>query len=106
MHNELVCVAPHISLDHLQAYWGTRPCNVRHLSKPIGSNEYFHKEERRRYSVEPRILGFAQFERRGGKKVLELGCSIGTDRISFARCGALVTVADLLEKSFEIARKR
>jgi len=106
MHNELVRVAPYVSIDRVQAYWDARPCNIRHSPKPIGSKEYFDEVERRRYFVEPHIPRFAQFERWGGKKVLELGCGIGTDTISFARCGALVTAVDISENSLEIARER
>ena len=52
------------------------------------------------------IPRFAEFERWRGKKVLEIGCGIGTDTISFARHGAQVTAVDLTEKSLEVARQR
>jgi 2-polyprenyl-3-methyl-5-hydroxy-6-metoxy-1,4-benzoquinol methylase len=38
--------------------------------------------------------------------VLEIGCGIGTDTISFARHGAQFTAVDLSEKSIEVARRR
>src|SRR5262249_31585645 len=41
-----------------------------------------------------------------GKRVLEIGCGIGTDTINFARHGAWVTAVDLTEKSLEVARQR
>ncbi len=62
--------------------------------------------EARKYFVEPHIPGFAEFDRWKGKKVLEIGCGIGTDTISFARAGAQVTAVDLTEKSLEVARQR
>ena len=98
--------APDVSVDTVKAYWDARPCNIRHSSKPVGSKEYFDEVESRKYYVEPHIPGFAQFERWRGKKVLEVGCGIGTDTINFARAGAEVTAVDLSDKSLAIARQR
>jgi SAM-dependent methyltransferase len=93
-------------IETVQSYWNARPCNIRHSTQPIGTKEYFHEVEKRKYSVEPHIPGFAQFERWKGKKVLEVGCGIGTDTINFARAGALVTAVDLSDESLKIAQQR
>ena len=90
----------------VSAYWNARPCNIRHSPKPVGSKEYFDEVEARKYFVESHIPGFAEFERWRGKKVLEIGCGIGTDTMNFARHGAQVTAVDLTEKSLEVARQR
>src|ERR1700740_1955239 len=95
-----------ITVDQVRSYWDRRPCNVRHSPKPLGTREYFDEVEARKYFVEPHILRFAEFERWRGKKVLEIGCGIGTDTISFARHGARVTAVDLTEKSLDVARQR
>ena len=92
------------SLDDVQRYWDARPCNIRHSPKPVGSREYFDEVEARKYLVEPHIPGFAEFERWRGKRVLEVGCGIGTDSINFARAGAELTAVDLSSESLRIAR--
>jgi 2-polyprenyl-3-methyl-5-hydroxy-6-metoxy-1,4-benzoquinol methylase len=95
-----------VEIGQVREYWDRRPCNVRHSTRPIGTREYFDEVEARKYFVEPHIPGFAEFERWRGKRVLEIGCGIGTDTINFARHGARVTSVDLSEKSLELARQR
>ena len=93
-------------LSAVQNYWNDRPCNLRHSTKQVGTREYFDEVERRKYMVEPHIPKFADFERWRGKRVLEIGCGLGTDTMNFARHGAQVTAVDLSEKSLELARQR
>jgi ubiquinone/menaquinone biosynthesis C-methylase UbiE len=95
-----------VSVESVRDYWNRRPCNIRHSPKAVGSREYFDEVEGRKYMVEPHIPPFASFERWRDKKVLELGCGIGTDTINFARHGAAVTVAELSEESMKIAQQR
>jgi SAM-dependent methyltransferase len=105
-HKSLVTTFDLVPLESVKAYWDRRPCNIRHSPRPVGTKEYFEEVEARKYFVEPHIPRFAEFERWRGKKVLEIGCGIGTDTINFARHGAWVTAVDLSEKSLSIARQR
>jgi ubiquinone/menaquinone biosynthesis C-methylase UbiE len=99
-------VFEHVPVSKVREYWNRRPCNIRHSNQPIGTKEYFDEVEARKYFVEPHIPDFAEFERWRDKKVLEIGCGIGTDTINFARHGAAVTVAELSDESLRIAQQR
>ncbi|MCX5661527.1 MAG: class I SAM-dependent methyltransferase [Planctomycetota bacterium] len=93
-------------IDRVRDYWNRRPCNIRHSTKPVGTREYFDEVEARKYLVEPHIPAFAQFEQWRGKRVLEIGCGLGTDTMNFARAGAIVTAVDLSQESLDLAKQR
>jgi len=95
-----------VPIQKVQDYWNSRPCNLRHSQREIGTKEYFDEVEKRKYFIEPHIPAFAQFEKWKDKKVLEIGCGIGTDTINFARAGAKVTAVDYSEESIALAKKR
>lgn len=95
-----------VGIEDIKRFWNSRPCNIRHSSKEIGTKEYFDEVENRKYFVEPHIPNFASFENWNGKSVLEIGCGIGTDAVNFARAGAYYSGIELSEESLEIARKR
>lgn len=93
-------------LETVRDYWNRRPCNLRHGRAPLGTREYFDQVEARKYFVEPHIPGFSQFERWRGRKVLEIGCGLGTAGVSFARAGAHYTAIELSDESLKLARQR
>jgi len=95
-----------VTIDDVKKYWDDRPCNIRHSSKEIGTIEYFDEVEIKRYTAEPHIPAFADFPRWKGKKVLEIGCGLGTEAINFAKHGADYTGTDLSIESLNLAQNR
>jgi SAM-dependent methyltransferase len=94
------------TVEDVTNYWNHRPCNINHSKSEYGTKQYFDEVETRRYYVEPHIKKFADFDNWREKRVLEIGCGIGTDAINFVRAGAIYTGLELSKASLEVTKKR
>jgi len=93
-------------IDAVARYWDARPCNIRHSLEPVGTRRYWEEVEARKYFVESHIPAFAEFEWWRGRRVLEVGCGVGTDTISFLRNGAYVTAIDCSYRAVALTQRR
>jgi len=93
-------------MEKIINYWNTQPCNINHSPLKKCTKEYFDEVEKRKYFVEYHIPTFAEFEKWKDKKVLEIGCGIGTDAVNFAKNGAIYTGIELSSDSLDITKKR
>lgn len=87
--------------------WSEDPCGeVYGKGLEFGTREFFDEVERHRYTEYapwmPDLMGFDEF---AGKRLVEVGCGMGTDLLQFARGGALCTGIDVTPRSIEISRR-
>lgn len=90
---------------HAREQWTQDPCGAKYGTKyEFATREFFDEVERHRYQEYapwmPSVMGFDEFE---GKRLLEVGCGMGTDLLQFARGGAVCTGVDLTPRSVEIS---
>jgi SAM-dependent methyltransferase len=89
----------------IRAYWNDHIHDLAVAAHPVGTPGFFadldaYRFDKLRYL--PRVVDFASFR---GKRLLEVGCGVGTDLVRFARAGAIVTGIDLAPVSVELARR-
>src|ERR1044071_7346714 len=87
--------------------WSNDPAGaVYGQEHDFGSREFFDEVERHRYQEYapwmPSLMGFYEFPAR---RLLEIGCGMGTDLLQFARGGAQVTAVDFTPRSIDISRR-
>jgi ubiquinone/menaquinone biosynthesis C-methylase UbiE len=92
--------------ESVRQYWDDMPCGTGSITYAEGSREYFESIAERRNQLEPFIADYARFDKWAGKKVLEVGCGVGSDLLRFARAGARVEGIDLSPKSVSLAKSR
>lgn len=93
-----------VGLDEVRSFWSSHPCDSDRGSQDDW-RAYFQEIEDWRYSEQSYIPQAAQFSRFSGRRVLEIGCGVGTDGRQFAASGAVYTGVNLDDGSVDMARR-
>lgn len=99
-------MSTHTNVDEVREFWNANPCQAE-LSTADDRRRYFQEISDKRYSKRewhvPIVANFGAFR---GKDVLEIGCSIATDGLEFAKAGANYTGVDLTPHGIDLAKER
>ena len=93
-----------VTLEAVERYWSDNPCGSDQ-STLTERRAYFEEIAHRRYALERYIPTVARFSSYRGKKVLEIGCGVGTDGLQFAKAGAIYTGINLDAGSSRLAQE-
>lgn len=91
--------------DRVRRYWNERIHDLEMTRHEPGTKEFFEDLDQYRFDklrYLPEIVDFGGY---ASKRLLEVGCGIGTDLVRFARGGALVTGVDFSETAIGLARR-
>lgn len=106
MSSEPKPVEAEMAKEAVRRFWDAQPCGMTTGSGALGSRAFFDRVEQHRYRLEwfiPRLIDFGRWR---GKRVLEIGCGLGTDTVQFLRAGAEVAAVDLSLRSVRLALER
>ena len=90
-------------LGRVQTYWNERIHDMEMTEHAPGTAEFFADLDEYRFDKLRYLPNVVDFSGYTGKKLLEVGCGIGTDLVRFAKGGAEVTGVDLSETALELA---
>lgn len=97
---------PNFEIKEVQSFWDANPCGLPKMNRQADKAAFFRCIETDRYTKQPKILSYANCSSFKNKRVLEVGCGIGTDAIQFAKAGALYTGVDLTAMAIKVAKER
>ena len=88
----------------VRAYWNTRIHDLEMTTQPVGSPKFFEELDEYRFdklAYLPQVIDFNGYR---GKRLVEVGCGVGTDLVRFAKGGARVIGVDLSETAVGLAK--
>jgi SAM-dependent methyltransferase len=100
-----VTMTSSVAIERIRDYWNERIHDLEMTPHPVGTREFFDDLDEYRFDklhYLPRLVDFGGFR---GRRLLEVGCGIGTDLVRFARGGARVTGVDLSQTAIDLARR-
>lgn len=89
-------------IEKVQQFWNAHPCGSDNSTNE-DRKKYYQEVESHRYGKIRSIHGVADFDKYKGKRVLEVGCGVGTDGRQFSKNGALYCGINLDEGSTLLA---
>lgn len=91
-------------ITEIQRYWNHRIHDLEMTDAPAGTKAFFDDLDDYRYDKLRYLPQLVDFPSYTGKRLLEVGCGIGTDLVRFAAGGARVTGIDLAQTAIDLAR--
>ena len=87
-------------------YWDRNPCGAFAADERSSQRLFFEQVARYRYASQPFMRRLINFDGYPGKRVLEVGCGLGTDLLQFAQGKAAAVGIDLSSQSLSLARQQ
>ncbi len=92
-------------MDKIKIFWNKKPCGTSGFTSDNLDIFYFNKIKERRYKTEPFTKNEIIYSDLREKKVLEIGCGIGTDGLEITKITKDYTGIDVSENSLRLAKK-
>lgn len=93
------------AIERIRAYWDAHIHDLDMTRQPVGTLAFFDELDEYRFDKLRYLPALVDFSGCRGRRLLEVGCGIGTDLVRFARGGARVTGVDLSARAIELARQ-
>lgn len=92
-------------IERIRTYWNGRIHDQEMSGAPPGTLAFFDDLDDYRFDKLRYLPRLVDFDGYGGRRLLEIGCGIGTDLVRFGRGGAQVTGVDLARQAIDLARR-